>query len=350
MTKNFEVGVSSDFYTDAKGRFETVLEENLGGREGVTYRPMPPQPGKLATPEALNQFDGIFALAIRIPRESLQGVTRPAMVSRWGVGYDRIDVEALTEADILLSITPKAVRRPVAEAILTLIFALSKNLLEQDRMARRGGWRSDLARLASDVSGRVLGSVGCGNIAQELFRLARPLGFGRLLACDPFVKQAQVAELGVELVDLNTVLRESDFVTVNTPLNDETRGMIGERQLRMMKPTAFFINTARGGIVDHAALVRALSEDWIRGAGIDVYPVEPPPKNDPLFELENVIVAPHALAWTEDIWRNNGAEACRNMLAIARGELPDGIVNRQVIDRPGFQRKLERFRIGAAAG
>lgn len=111
----------------------------------------------------------------------------------------------------------------------------------------------------------------------------------------------------------------------------------------MMKPSAFFINTARGPIVEHQALVTALREKWIAGAGIDVFPVEPPPKDDPLFGLDNVIVAPHAMAWTNELMRNNGIEACDNVLAVARGEVPGGVVNRAVLDHPVFQQKLARY-------
>src|SRR5437868_4913318 len=219
MTEMFRVGITPDFYTDAKGKFESVLDEQLGKAAGVESAPMPPQPGKVATPDALNQFDAIFSLALQIGPESLKGVDRLAVVARWGVGYDMIDTDALTEAGIVLCITPNAVRRPVAEAILSLIFALLKNIPEQDRLTRAGKWRGDLTRLGRNIPGHTLGSVGCGNIARELFRLARPLGFSRLLAADPFVKTEQAAELGVELVDIDTLFRESDFLTINTLLN-----------------------------------------------------------------------------------------------------------------------------------
>jgi len=343
MNPKFRIGITPDFYTEAKGKFESVLEEQLSGAN-VESAPMPPQPGKLATPDALNQFDAIFWLALKITPESLKGVDRLAVVARWGVGYDMIDVEALTEADIVLAITPNAVRRPVAEAILALVFALLKNIPEQDRLTRAGKWRGDLMRLGRNIPGHTLGSVGCGNIARELFRLARPLGFSRLLAADPFVKQEQVAELGVEMVDIDTLFRESDFVTINTLLNKNTRGLIGKELFDLMKPTAYFINTARGPIVQHEALVAALREKRIAGAGIDVFPVEPPPKDDPLFSMDNVIVSPHALAWTQELMRDNGVEACQNVLAMSRGELPGGIVNREVVDRPGFRKKLARYR------
>ncbi|MEX2262754.1 MAG: NAD(P)-dependent oxidoreductase [Bryobacteraceae bacterium] len=343
MKSKFRLGLTPDFYTDAKGKFEAVIDQALIGA-AIECCPMPPQPGKIGTPDALNQFDAICSLALNIGPESLKGVERLALVARWGVGYDMIDVDALTEADVMLAITPDAVRRPVAEAILTLVFALLKNLRGQDRLTRAGGWRGDLTKLGRNIPGHVLGSVGCGNIAREMFRLAGPLGFSRMIACDPYVRQEQVDGLGVEIVDMDRVFRESDFVAVNTLLNKHTHGLVGAREFALMKPSAYFINTARGPIVQHAALVEALRENRIAGAGIDVFPQEPPPANDPLFDLENVIVTPHALAWTEEIMRDNGMEACQNVLAISRGELPGGIVNREVIDRPGFQKKLAAHR------
>jgi phosphoglycerate dehydrogenase-like enzyme len=340
----FRVGITPDFYVDAKGRFEWVLDSKLKGSPGLEYSPMPPQPGKLATAAALNEFDAIFALGLKITPESLQGVDRLALVARWGVGYDMIDVPALTEAGIALAITPEAVKRPVAEAILTLILALSKDLLEQDRTVRAGKWRGGLRRLGVGLQGKVLGSVGCGNIARELFRLAQSLGFGRFIAYDPYVPPQAAAELGIELAPLDEVFRVSDYVTVNTLLNATTRGMISDPQFRLMKPTAFFINTARGPIVDQNSLTRALQERWIAGAGLDVFEKEPLDAADPLLELDNVILSPHGLAWTEEIVRDNGLEACEHILSVARGEAPGGLVNREVLDRPLFQRKLERYR------
>jgi phosphoglycerate dehydrogenase-like enzyme len=347
MSAKFRLGVTPDFYVEAQGKFEHVLEEQMRAAPHIEYGSMPPQPGKLGTPDALDQFDAIFSLALRITPESLHGVERLALVARWGVGYDMIDVDALTRHDIALAITPNAVRRPVAEAILAFIFALLKNLPHQDRLTRGGGWRGDLTRLGRCIPGHVLGSVGCGNIAREMFRLARPLGFSRLIACDPAVRPEDVRDLGVEIAGLETVMRESDFVAINTLLNSRTQGLIGEREIGLMKLSAYLINTARGPIVQHDALVNALRSGRIAGAGIDVFPTEPPPKDDPLFSLDNVIVTPHALAWTEEIMRDNGIEACQNVIAVSRGQLPGGIVNREVVERPGFQRKLARYRASA---
>ncbi|MCC6293632.1 MAG: dehydrogenase [Bryobacterales bacterium] len=344
MSGTFRIGISDDFYTEASEPLQYVLAKKLAGVAGVEWEKLETGGGRCASAELLRGYDAVFALATKIDAESLREVERLAVVARWGVGYDRIDVPALTRAGVALTITPAAVRRPVAEAILTLIFALSKNLLQQDRVARAGGWRGDLPRMGTSIGGRTLGSVGCGNIGQELFREARSLGFGRFLACDPNVSQEKVRELGVEMVDMETLFRESDFVTVNTLLNERTRGLVREAHFRLMKPSAYFINTARGPVVEHEGLVRALRENWIAGAGIDVYPVEPPPADDPLFRMDNVIVAPHALAWTNELMTDNGSEACDAVLAVCRGEVPEGLVNPEVLNVEAFQTKLARRR------
>jgi phosphoglycerate dehydrogenase-like enzyme len=339
----FRVGITPDFYVDAKGRFENAVESRLAGLSGLEYAAMPPQPGKVATAEALNQFDAIFSLGLKITRDSLAGVDRLALVARWGVGYDMIDVDALTDAGIALAITPNAVKRPVAEAILSFVFALSKDLREQDRVIRSGKWRGNLRRLGFGIEGKILGSVGCGNIAREMFRMARSLGFSRFLAYDPYAEVDDARSLGVELVSLEDVLRESDYVTINTLLNKSTRGMIGEQQLRLMKPTAFLINTARGPIINQDALTKALQERRIAGAGLDVFEREPVDADDPLLALDNVILSPHGLAWTEEIVRDNGLEACDHILSVARGDVPSGVVNRDVLDHPEFRRKLQVY-------
>jgi phosphoglycerate dehydrogenase-like enzyme len=335
----FLVGVTPDFAVEARGLYEKELAAKLTAA-GIAWELMPELPGNAVTPEIADRYDAIFALASWFRADGIAGCRRLAVVARWGVGYDRIDTAAFTQNGIALAITPNAVRTPVAEAIFTLMLAVAKNLRTQDNVVRAGQWRAALPRMGVNLRGRVLGSVGCGNIGKEMFRLAKPFGFSRLLACDPFLTQAQVDDLGVELVDLDTVMRESDFVTVNAFLNAQTTGLIGERELRLMKPNAYFINTARGPIVDQAALIRVLQDRAIAGAGLDVYEVEPPPADCPLFALDNVVLTPHALPWTEEIARDNSLEACDNILAVARGQAPAGLVNRDVLANPLFQSKL----------
>ncbi|MBM3729097.1 MAG: dehydrogenase [Acidobacteria bacterium] len=340
----FRAGITPDFYTEAKGRFEAGVSATFDGVPYLDYAPLGAPDGKFVTPEALNEVDGVLALALHFNRVSVQGVERCAVIARWGVGYDMIDVPALTEAGIALAITPNAVKRPVAEAILTFIFALTTNLFQQDRLVREGHWRNRLPGMGRNLAGRTLGSIGCGNIARTMFGLVQALGFGRLIAHDPYLDPETVKHLGVEMVSLDEVCSQSDFVTVNTFLNESTRGLVNERLLRLMKPTAFLINTARGPIVDQRALVRALNERWIAGAGLDVFEDEPILPDDPIRQCPNLIMTPHGLAWTEEIARDNTLEACANILTISRGEVPAAIVNKEVLDHPGFRKKLERFR------
>jgi phosphoglycerate dehydrogenase-like enzyme len=344
MSSKFLVGVTPDFLVDAKGRYEKELEQSFAGVPGLSWEIMPDQPGKMATLDAIDRYDAIFALGLKFSRESVTSAKRLALIARWGVGYDMIDTAAITENDIALAITPNAVRRPVAEAILTFVLALGTNLLTQDRLVRAGKWRGDLPKLGQNLAGRTLGSLGCGNIAQQMFRMAQSLGFGRFVAHDPFVDREAAAALNVELVDKDAVFRESDYVTVNTLLNESTRGLVGERELRLMKPTAYLINTARGPIVDQKALTRALHEGWIAGAGLDVFEVEPLPADDPIREAPNTILSPHGLPWTNEIARDNGLEACANILTVAHGEVPASVVNKDVLKRPGFLKKLESYK------
>jgi phosphoglycerate dehydrogenase-like enzyme len=332
----FRVGITPDFITDAKGLLEPALNEVLAG----LYWEYMADTGREAQSEVLDRYDAVIALGLGFPGQSLSGLQRLTLIARWGVGYDRIDVAACTQSNVILAIVPEAVRRPVAEGILTFIFALAKNLRILDGLCRAGRWREGMPQ-SSNIEGKTLGSVGAGNIARELFRLARGLGFGRLLAFDPLVA---VPPAGVELVSLETLLRQSDFVAVNCPLTNETRGIINKRELGWMKPGAFLINTARGPIVDHDALVEALRTNRIAGAGLDVFETEPVPAGDPLLQMENVIVTPHSIAWTNELFRDNSLYACRNVLEVARGRVPEHVVNREVLDQPGCKSKLARWR------
>ena len=331
----FRVGVTHDFQTQAGGVIEPAIREVL---PDVEWEYMP-DTGPVAQAGILDRYDAVLALGVYFLAESFAGVQRLAVLARWGVGYDRIDTAACTSADVILAITPEAVRRPVAEGILAFMFALAKRLDALDRLCRAGRWREGMPRIWN-VEGKTLGSIGAGNIAREMFRLARALELGRLLACDPFVSGGIE---GVEFVDLETLLRSSDFVAINCPLTDQTRGLIGARELSLMKPAAFLINTARGPIVRHDALVEALRAGRIAGAGLDVFEREPVAEDDPLLKMENVIVTPHSVAWTQEMSRDNSYYACRNVLTVSRGRAPEHVVNREVLDRPGLQGKLARW-------
>jgi phosphoglycerate dehydrogenase-like enzyme len=180
-----------------------------------------------------------------------------------------------------------------------------------------------------------------GNIGKEAFKLAKPFGM-RHITSDPYVTPAEAAEVGVELVDLDTLMRTADFVCVCCPLNEETRGLVNARRIGLMKPTAYLINTARGPIVDQKALTEALQNRRIQGAGLDVFEQEPISDDDPLLTLDNVIVTPHSICWTDECFDGNAKSACTSIINVASGEIPSYVVNRDVIDSPKLQGKLAR--------
>ena len=343
MNNLFRVGISPDFTTEAAGLLDPVVEEILGPLPYVEYDFFHHEQ-KIVAPDEIADFDAVITLRPRFTAASFTGNDRLAIIARWGVGYDVIDVPACTEANVLLAITTDAVRKPVAEAILTFFLALAKKLPAKDRLVRAGRWNNKAETSGLGLSGKAVGSVGLGNIGAEMFRLLQPFNLGRALAFDPYVSQEKADQLGVDIVDLATVFKESDFIAINCPLNDETRGMIDAHLFALMKPTAYFVNTARGVIVNQDELVTALKTGQMAGAGLDVFENEPLSPDHPLAQMDNVILSPHGMAWTDDLYRGNGVGACENILTVLRGEIPKYTVNRTVVERPGFQAKLQSLR------
>ncbi len=286
------------------------------------------------------QYDALCVLNPKVPAAVVAGPDRRVkIVARMGVGYDSVDVKACTENGVVLTNTPDGVRRPVATSILALILALSHKLATKDALTRTGRWSETTNHMGVGLTGKTVGSIGVGNIGGELFRLLAPLEMEHL-AYDPYAKAEDAAKLRVRLADKETVFRESDFVCVNTPLTPETRGFVGAREFSLMKPTAYFINTARGPIVDEKALYAALLEQRIAGAALDVFEVEPVSPDNPLLELENVIVTPHSICWTDEFFRNNAESAFRSVVAVATGKTPTFVVNRDVLQHRDVRARL----------
>ena len=254
-------------------------------------------------------------------------------------------MEACTAAGIAVGITPDGVRRPVAASVLTFILALSGKLIVKDTLVRGGPanftQRSD--HMGTGLVGRTLGSIGLGNIGAEVFRLCSPLDM-RFIAHDPYIDPSSARELDVELTDLDTVFRDSDFLSINVPLSDETLHLVNEARLKLMKSSAYLINTSRGPVVDQDALVSALKAGIIAGAGLDVFDPEPPNADDPLLALDNVILTPHALCWTDQCFAGIGAQDLEHVFSIKRGVHPSVLVDPKVIDNPEFKIKLEHFK------
>jgi D-3-phosphoglycerate dehydrogenase len=293
----------------------------------------------------LEDFDTLILLAHRFTQDSVPKSGRLAAVARFGVGYDTVDVPALSKAGIALVITPDGVRRPVAVSIITLMLALTGKLLIKDRLTREAasGFAKRSDHMGVGLVGRTLGSIGIGNIGAEMFRMAKPFDM-KFIAHDPFADAKLAAELGIELVSLEDVFRQADIVSVSCPLSPETHHLVNAERLALMKPTAWFINTARGPIVDQKALTKVLQERRIAGAGLDVLEQEPPDPDDPILRLDNVILAPHALCWTDQCFAGNGAADVKAVLDIQKGIEPRGIVNRDVLKHAEWRRRLADFR------
>jgi D-3-phosphoglycerate dehydrogenase len=219
---------------------------------------------------------------------------------------------------------------------MTLLLALAHQLLVKDRLTRTGRWAEKLDHMGTGLTGRTLGLVGLGNIGREIAALARPFGL-HVLAADPYTAPAQAAAVGVELYALDDLLRRADFVCVCCALTPETYHLLDARRLALMRPSAFLVNVARGPIVDQRALAAALQERRLRGAGLDVFEREPIQPGDPLLALDNVILTPHAIAWTDECFAGNGRQACEAILAVAGGRLPAHIVNRAALAHPRWR-------------
>jgi phosphoglycerate dehydrogenase-like enzyme len=338
------MGFSADFCRDDGSlAFPDIGLSLLDSTSGVEYKFLKEYRAEYL-PSQIAEFDVLISLKPRVTAESLKDVDRLCAIGRCGVGYDNVDLQACTERGIAVYITPGGVVRPVAESILLMVLALSHRLLDKDRLVREGKWAESTQRLGREPRDRVVGTIGMGNIACEAIRLLGSLNVRKFLAFDPYANKEKATEIGVDLVSLEQLLSQSDYVLVNCPLTHETRGLLGDKQFSLMKPDAVLINTARGPIVNEAALVEALQQGRIAGAALDVFESEPLRPDSPLASMSNVILTSHSIAWTEELFRDMGRIDCEGALAVHRGEAPPHIVNPQVLSNTLFLDKLERWK------
>jgi D-3-phosphoglycerate dehydrogenase len=349
MNDRFRVGITHDFLKpDGTLGFGDIGLDLLSQNPRI-QREFLPDYGPLLPAAVANDFDALLVLGPRVSEETLASCDRLTVVARFGVGYDNIDVAACTRHDVLLTITPSGVRRPVAVAALTLLLALAHKLLEKDRLTRAGRWGEKLDHMGLGLTGRTLGLIGLGNIGREILRVVAPIEM-RHLAYDPFVSSDEARSLAVEMRSLDALLQEADFICVCCALTEQTHHLLNVERLSLMKPSAYLINLARGPIVDQSALTRLLQDRRIAGAGLDVFEKEPIDASDPLLALDNVVLSPHALCWTDECFRGIGAAACQSILNVAAGRAPRDVVNREVLDRDGLKQKLARFAGAPVAG
>jgi phosphoglycerate dehydrogenase-like enzyme len=261
-------------------------------------------------------------------------------IGRAGIGYDKIDLAACTANDVVVFNSPYGLTHSTASAALFLILGLSKRFFLQERIIRDYRWDLQNEALGDDLAGQTLAIIGLGKTGLELARLIAPFGM-RIIAYSPHAEAGAAKEHGITLIgELDRALRAADYLSLHCRLSDTTRGMIGERELGLMKPTAYLINVARGELVDEEVLARFLRERRIAGAGLDVFATEPLPPTSPLLTLGNVILTPHWLASTRQAGRATIMPIVQGMLRLSKGLLPDHILNPDVLDRPGFQSKL----------
>ena len=344
MTAPFRVALSGDFRkADGSPVYPDFDLAPLKSAPGVEMEFL--QPADPIRADQVAEFDALILLTSRFQRASIHPNGRLAIVARFGVGYDTVDVDACTEAGIALVITPDGVRRPVAVSIVTLLLALTGKLMAKDRLTHEAaaGFARRGEHMGVGLVGRTLGSLGIGNIGAELFRLVKPFDM-RFIAHDPAADAKLAAELGIELVGLEDVFRRADVVTVNCPLSPATRHLVNAERLALMKPSAFLINTARGPIVDQAALTAVLRARRIAGAGLDVLEQEPPDPSDPLLKLDNVILTPHALCWTDQCFAGNGAADVKAVLDVQHGREPRVVVNKAVLVSKRWRKRIAEFR------
>lgn len=343
-SRKFLVMLTADFYDNTgAGKYRDIGLSVLAEQPHVEQRVFKEHRQQIG-PDQVGDAQGVIVLTPAVTAESVSKADNLLVMARFGVGYDAVDVKACTGADVLVTITVGAVDRSVAEATIGWMIALSHNLRVKDGLLRAGRWDERTKYMGRELRDRTLGVIGLGGIARKTIELLRGFGMKQPLAFDPFVNQETAANHAVRLVSLEELLRQSDFVSIHCPLTDTTRGLIGARELALMKPDAYLLNTARGGIVDEDALYDALRNRRIAGAAVDCFAQEPVTSPHRFGELDNVMLAPHSIAWTDELFRDIGRAACQVMVDLSLGTKPRGAVNPEVFDRPGFKAKWKRLR------
>ena len=334
MTAKFRVGITRDIL-DSRGEaaFGQAALKILEDAPDLEWEYLSAIVREL-TPDHAARYDAVYVNLARTPGAAVgRADCRLRVVARHGVGYDSVDVAAMTRAGIIVTHTPSSMPRPVATIALSFVLALAGRLMLKDRLTRTGRWHERMDNMGMGLTGRTLGVVGAGRIGKELLRMARAFDL-KLLAADPYVNAIELGYIGARKVDLDTLLAEADFVVVCCLLNDETRHLIGAPQFARMRPTAYFVNVARGPIVDEAALIETLRTGRIRGAALDVFEQEPVAPDNPLLAMDQVILTPHSLCWTDECFHNMASTGLASIVDALAGRRPEFVVNPEVLAQP----------------
>ncbi|MFY0614722.1 MAG: dehydrogenase [Hyphomicrobiaceae bacterium] len=323
----FKIGSTRDLMTAAgEPCFPPAAFDVLKDNPDISWEWLEQEVDEI-TPELMATYDGLHVNLPLVKASCVaNGNVRCKIIARNGVGYDTVDVDAMTEAGVVVTNTPIAVRRPVAVATLTLLFALAGRLFDKDKLVRSGRWNDRTDFMGRGLTSRRLGLIGAGSIGQEIMRLATPF-FRDVVAFDPYADAAAVTAAGGRLVSFDDVLATSDFVTVCCLLTDETRYLINAAAFAAMKPDAYYLNVGRGPIHDETALAAALQSGQIAGAGLDVTEQEPIANDSPLIGMDNTIITPHALCWTDECFEDIAGTALQSIVDVSQGLRPVHVVN-----------------------
>jgi D-3-phosphoglycerate dehydrogenase len=273
--------------------------------------------------------NGIINQRVPITREIIKLLNKCKVIARYGVGVDNIDVKAATEYGIIVANVPDYCVDEVSTHAIALILDCARGIVLFNSKVKEKRWGFSLAKPLFRTQGKILGIYGLGRIGSTVAKKA--MGFGlKIIACDPYVSKINTK---IKMVDFLQLLLESDFISINASLTDETWHSFGEDELRAMKKSAYLINTARGAIVDEKILYNALRERWIAGAGLDVLEKEPPDWDNPLLKLDNVIFTPHSAFYSEESYIELKTRTAKAVLSVLNGKLPETIINPQVLNR-----------------
>lgn len=284
--------------------------------------------------EVAADADAIMTCGGHFKREAIEGLTKCKVIARYGQGYDNVDVKAATEKGIVVTYVPVYCQEEVATLALTLMLACERKLLNADKAVKSGHWASSVRVVdgARSVRGRTIGLVGLGSIQKRLVGFLKPFGV-KMISYDPYINQDFCKENDIEPVDLDTLLKTADDVFLQVPLTDETRHMIGARELSLMKSDAVLINTGRGALVDQLALTEALKNHQIAAAGLDVLEFEPPTGEEEIFKLDNVITSGHIGAATADAMVRLRQAVAQSVVDVLDGKKPSAVANPEVLEK-----------------
>lgn len=323
---SFKVGLTRDLL-DASGNpsFGDAALKVLDSNPDIQWEYLEQDCSEIS-PDIAAAYDGLYVNTPLVTAASVaRDDCRVKIFARHGVGYDSVDVSALADKNIVLTNTPRAIQRPVAVASITMITALAGRLFVKDRITRGGQWHDRTSHMGIGLKGRTLTIIGAGGIGKELLRMVQPFEFD-LLVVDPYVNADEMAALGARVVPLAQGMQAADFVVITCLLNEQTHHLVSTDELAAMKPSAFLINMARGPVVDEAALIAALKAGQIAGAGLDVFEQEPVAPDNPLLTMDQVIVTPHSLCWTDHCFHDIASDGLGCIVDFSQGKTPAYVV------------------------